>query len=261
MWFRFTAAFAILALLVGRRDRRRLVVLRRPPPLALAAAVLLLANYLCFLWALDHTTPSNAQVLIQLAPLLLAGCGVLVFGETMNRAQLLAVGVAVVGFGLFYRDQLSQLVGDSERYVTGNAILLVAAVSWALYAVLQKVLTRRGHAPQDLNLVLYALPAVALLPFADFSVLAGLSAGWWALLVFLALNTLVAYGALGEALKRLPAHEVSLVITCNPLMTLAAMATLGALDVAWIAPDRVGPLGWVAAGLVIGGVARALSKR
>ncbi len=261
VWFRFTAAFVVLAVLVGSRDAQRLGILRRPPPLSLVAAVLLLANYLCFLAALDHTTPSNAQILIQLAPLLLAASGVMFFGETLNRAQLLGVGVATVGFALFYRDQLAQLVGASDRYVTGNLILLAAAVSWALYAVLQKLLSQRGHAPQDLNLVLYALPAVALAPFADFGVLAELTSGWWLLMFFLAFNTLVAYGALGEALKRLPAHEVSLVITCNPLITLAAMAVLASLSVTWIEPDRIGTLGWVAAGLVILGVGRALQKR
>lgn len=261
VWFRFTSAFVALAILVGRRDRARLAIVTRPPVLALVAAALLLGNYLLYLSAVDRTTPSNAQVLIQVAPLLLAGFGVLCFGERLARVQLIGVGLAVGGFVLFHRDQLGRLLGATERYTDGNLMVLGAAVTWAGYAVLQKLLARRGRAPQDLNLVFYALPAVVLLPMARFDQLAALSPGGWALMGFLGLNTLVAYGALGEALKRLPAHEVSLVITLNPLITLVTMATLGALEVSWIAPDRVGPVGWIAALMVVCGVIQVLRHR
>ena len=261
VWFRFTFAFTALALIVGRRRPGRLAILKRPPPLAVLAGACLLTNYLGFISAVDRTTPSNAQVLIQVAPLLLAGLGVVCFGERLARAQLIGVALAVGGFALFHSDQLGRLLGATERYREGNLMVLGAAVAWAGYAVLQKLLSRRGHAPQDLNLVFYALPALVLLPVVRFEQLAALTPGGWVLMVFLGLNTLVAYGALGEALKRLPAHEVSLVITLNPLITLVTMAILGALEVTWIAPDRVGPVGWIAALAVVSGVIQVLRHR
>lgn len=260
VWVRFALAWLVLAGMVGRRDRRRLAVLRRPPVLALAAGLMLLANYILFLAAVDRTSPSNAQVLIQLAPLLLAILGVIVFRERLSATRLVGATVAVIGLVLFQRDQIAGLLSDPGRHLDGDLMLLGAAVSWALYAVFTKVLARRGMRPQDLNLVLYAVPVVALPLFVDWGRLASLTPGPWILLVALGLNTLLAYGAMGEALARLPAHEVSLVITLNPVITLTAMAVLSALQVGWIEPDRVGAMGFLAAAMVLGGVVAALRR-
>jgi drug/metabolite transporter (DMT)-like permease len=77
---------------------------------------------------------------------------------------------------------------------------------------------------------------------------------------FLGANTLIAYGALGEAFKRLPAYQVSLIITLNPLITLVAMAALRPFAPSWLPKDRVGTLGYGAALLVVGGVIQVLRK-
>ncbi len=263
VWFRFTMAFAVLAAFFAWRAPRRLAILRRPPALGLAAAAALTGNYVAYLLGVHHTTPSNAQVLIQLAPVLLAILGVVVFRERLTRGQLLWSLVAVAGMGLFFREQLGGLVGDAERtagHLRGNLFILVAAVSWASYAAFQKLVVARGTSPQDLNLVLYLLPVFVLLPWVEWSAFAGLSPGAWALMLFLGANTLLAYGALGEALKHLPAAEVSLVIVLNPLITLATMRVLTTLEVTWIAPDRTGTLGYAAALVVVVGVLGVLRR-
>ncbi len=142
----------------------------------------------------------------------------------------------------------------------GNLMLLGAAIAWATYAVLQKLLVLRGRAPQDLNLLLYALPALVLVPWVDFELLFAMSPGLWLLMLFLALNTLLAYGALGEALARLPAYQVSLIITLNPLITLATMAGLRAARVSWVPADQVSWIGYGAALLVVLGIAQVLRR-
>ena len=261
VWFRFAVAFPLLCLLVGARRPSRLAILARPPVLGVLSAVGLTANYVTYLMGVDMTSPSNAQVLIQLAPLLLAGTGVLWFGERLTRRQMGWGLVALAGMVLFYRDQLGQLVGEgASRHLEGNLWIVVGAVSWTAYAALQKLVVARGASPQDLNLVLYLLPCLVLWPWVEWDALAALSPAWWGLMAFLGLNTLLAYGALGEALKRLPAHEVSLIIICNPLITLVTMAVLTALEVSWIAPDRVGLTGYLAGGVVVLGVFGFLRK-
>ena len=270
VWLRFAAAFVVLAVLLGVRRPQCLRILVRPPVLALVAAAGLTANYVFYLLGVHFTSPGHAQVLIQLAPLLLAGVGVLFFGERLTRGQALWGLVALAGMGLFYRDQLTQLVGadgaaagdgslaaDAAR---GNLWILVAAVSWVVYAGLQKRLTARDVTPQDLNLLLYLFPAVVLTPFVEWDTLAPLSGAQWGMMAFLAANTLVAYGALGEALKRLPAHEVSLIIILNPLITLATMAVLTLLEVTWIEPERISPWGYGAAVVVLIGVIGVLRR-
>lgn len=260
VWFRFSFAFAALAVWFLLRHPGHLQILVKPPGLAVFAALALTANYLGYLAGLDYTTPTNAQILIQTAPLMLALVGIVVFKERLVGAQWIGVIAALVGFSLFAYDQRQGQVVAASDWLTGNGLIFGAAVAWMLYAVGAKVLGHRGVPPQKLNLFLYALPAATLWVWADFGVLAGLSWRMWLLMAFLGANTLVAYGCLGEAFKRIPAYQVSLIITLNPLITLATMAGLGTLQLDWVPDDRVGGLGYGAALLVVGGVMQVLRK-
>jgi drug/metabolite transporter (DMT)-like permease len=260
VWFRFTLAFSLLGVILSCRDRRRLGILLRPPLLGLLAALALCANYIGYMQGLALTTPSFAQILIQLAPLLLAMVGVVWFKERLNRAQFVGVGLTVIGFILFYHDQFQAQVVAGNVLREGLGYLVFASIFWAAYASLQKHLVQRGCAPQDLNLLLYALPIPLLFYWADFRLLAELSAAQWLLMIFLGANTLLAYGALGEALKRLPAYQVSLIITLNPLITLVVMAGLRGLSVSWVPDDEVSWLGYSAALLVVLGITQVLIR-
>ncbi len=260
VWFRFTFAFCLLLIFVGSRDPRRLRIIRRPPLLGLLAALALSINYLGYLAGLDSTTPSNAQVLIQTAPLMLAVIGMVLFRERLSLLQKFGFVVAIAGFALFSLDQRGAGLIDAPSMARGNWLILGAAVMWALYAALQKSLSTRGWAPQDLNLLLYLLPALTLWPLVDFPLLGSLSLASWALLSFLGANTLFAYGALGEALKRLPAYQVSVIITLNPLITLAALAGLRWLEVEWVPEDVVGLAGYAGALLVVAGILFVLKR-
>jgi drug/metabolite transporter (DMT)-like permease len=260
VWFRFAFAFSSLVLIIGWRDRRSLRILGSPPLLGWVAAVALTANYIGYVSGLALTTPSFAQVLIQTAPLMFAMIGVVFFKERLSVLQMRGVLLALAGFAIFYFDQYQAEVVPRETMERGILILTGAAVAWATYAAIQKVLVGRGHAPQQLNLLLYVFPAVVMIPWVNFETLAGLSPQLWALMVFLGANTLLAYGALGEALKRLPAYQVSLILTCNPLITLGTLAALAALEVSWIPADSVGWKGYGAALLVVLGVGVVLRR-
>ncbi len=260
VWFRFTFAFVVLVCLVGLRDRKRLRILVRPPQLLLIGALGLTLNYMGYLGGLNYTTPSNAQILIQTAPLMLAMVGIFVFGERLVKAQWLGVALSLVGFVFFTMDQRQGGVVSSEHFLLGNLLLFGGAVTWVLYAAIAKHLGGIGYRPQDLNLVIYGLPAVTLWFLADFEVLAAMDWKLWLLMSFLGANTLVAYGALGEAFKRIPAYQVSLIITLNPLITLATMAVLQIFSPSWLPHDKVGALGYSAALLVVVGVIQVLRK-
>lgn len=254
VWFRFAFSFLGVAAFVTWRSRGRLKILAKPPPLALVAAVLLTINYIGYLEGLERTTPTNAQILIQLAPLMLALIGIFLFKERMTRRQGLGVAVALVGFALFAWDKHQAASLGGADLTSGNLIIVGGAAAWALYAAAQKLLVMRGIAPQDLNVIFYAVPTVLLLPLVDWSAFVGISGGMWLVMLFLGANTLLGYGFLGEAFKRLPAWQVSLIITLNPLITLAVMRALEPLDPAWLPADHVGAVGYLAALLVVGGV-------
>lgn len=252
-WFRF--AFAALGMGLWLGWRGGLGRLRELPGrqwgLLLLAGSMLIGNYLFYLWGLDYTTAANAQLLIQLAPLLMALGGIFVFGERFSKAQWLGLALVAVGLLLFFDDQRGQ-AGVGPRYGLGAACIIAAAVVWAVYALLQKqLLLRLGS--QTILWCIYVLAAVVLVPWADFAALAKLSAAaWWALL-YCAFNTLGAYGAFAEALAHWEASRVSVVLALTPLLTLATVELVHWLAPDWVSPEQIGWMGALGALIVVSG--------
>jgi drug/metabolite transporter (DMT)-like permease len=221
-WYRFTLSTLLLVAFLGWR--------RRLPPLRTlgrstwgllaVATVFLAANYYGYIVGLDFTTAADAQVLIQLAPLLLALGGIFVFDEHFTPLQWLGLGVLVVGLGLFFGAQLDALVDASDRYLRGAAVMVFAAVSWAVYGLAQKQLLR-SLSSQGVMLCIYAGCVLIFLPLSAPAGVAALDGTGLALLGFCAVNTALAYGAFAESLQHWEASRVSAVLALTPLATLA----------------------------------------
>ncbi len=250
---RFLVSTVVLAgaLAVGR-SVPVLGGLRRSDWLLLGVAtVFLAANYLSYIVGLDYTTPADAQVLIQGAPLLLALSGVLVFREPFTRVQWLGFGVLVLGIALFSVGRFGGLV-DPAQHLRGNAMIALAAVTWAVYGIAQKQLLRVLPS-QHIMLCIYVGCTAIFLPVSVLDSLAALDGAGWAILVFCALNTVVAYGCFSEALQHWEASRVSAVLALVPLATLAFQRIAAAL---WPELDPGGPLApaaWAGAATVVAG--------
>jgi drug/metabolite transporter (DMT)-like permease len=252
-WFRFLVAALAMAIFVGARGGFASFAglgARRWSLLALAALALI-GNYVFYLLGVQHTTPGNAQLLIQLAPLLMALGGIFIFGERYRAGQWLGLAVIAAGLLLFFKDQIAA-AANGGAYARGSLLVVVAAVVWAVYALLQKQLLVRLSS-QAIQLFIYTLAAIVLLPLAQPRELLALDArhGW--MLAFCSVNTLVAYGAFAEALAHWQASRVSAVLALTPLMSLATIAAVHALWPASIAPERVGLLGYLGAVAVVVG--------
>ena len=259
-WFRFLVAFAgTLALLwlrgglgqlrgLGGRHRWLLVI----------AALGLIGNYVFYLLGVQRTSPGNAQLLIQLAPLGMLLGGVFVFGERFRAAQWFGVALLVGGLGLFFREQLVHAADVAHAtpsgYLVGSALVVLAAAVWAVYALAQKQLLLRLSS-QGILLVIYAAATLLLLPFATPSALLRMDALHWALLGYCALNTLGAYGCFAEALAHWEASRVSAVLAMTPLLTILSVMAVHAVWPGVIRPEAVGVGGWIGAGLVVAGSA------
>src|SRR5436190_5330892 len=254
-WFRFlVAALCMLAWVGARRGFGVFRGLGAPRwTMLLVAALGLIGNYVFYLLGVQHTTPGNAQLLIQLAPLLMALGGIFVFKENYKPLQWAGLGVIVLGLLLFFREQLAHAVSGRD-YAMGSSLVLVAAVVWALYALLQKQLLVRLDSP-SIQLFIYALAAIVLLPLAQPRALLALDARHAWLLAFCSINTLVAYGAFAEALAHWQASRVSAVLAVTPLLSLATIAILHSLSPASIAAESVGAAGYAGAILVVAGSA------
>jgi drug/metabolite transporter (DMT)-like permease len=255
-WFRFVIAAVVMATWLGARGGLGgFVTLKaRRWGLLLLAALLLIGNYIFYLLGVQHTTPGNAQLIIQLAPLLMALGGIFVFSESYSAGQWFGLVVIAAGLGLFFRDQSAHSVLGSQRYALGSGLVVIAAVVWAAYALIQKQLLMRLSSPAIL-LFIYAVASLVLLPFSHPSRLLALDARHWWLLAFCALNTLVSYSAFAEALAHWQASRVSTVLATTPLLSLGVIALVHALSPASIAPEQVTMLGYAGALLVVAGSA------
>jgi len=251
-WFRFLFSALVLAVLLWRRGALPPVrSFGRGVWVLLGAATLGLAvNYISYLIGLDWTTPANSQVLIQLAPLLLALGGIFVFGEHFTRIQWMGFGILVSGLALFSWSQLGVLASVLDTYVAGVGMIVFAAVTWAGYGLAQKQLLR--HLPsQAVMLLIYAGCTVCFAPFAAPATLAPLGTTAWLVLLFCAANTLVGYGAFAAALEHWEASRVSAVLSVTPLATLG-FAALARLWIPGSVPvEQLSASSFIGAGLVV----------
>ena len=261
-WCRFLACALILgSALAHRRRLPALGLLQANWALLGVATTFLAANYVCYLVGLDHTNPANSQVLIQLAPVLLALGGLSVFGERFTRLQWFGFVVLLIGLAAFVRDQLHVVAVHADEYVLGSLWMALAAVTWAVYGVAQKQLLR-WLPSQAIMLCIYAGCAVLLSPFTAPHRLLQMDALGLGMLVFCALNTLVAYGTFSEALAHWEASRVGAVLALTPVVTIAAGRAASAFWPALTTTATISPVGLLGAGLVVlGALLTALGQR
>jgi drug/metabolite transporter (DMT)-like permease len=252
VWFRFGVAFSILFVYFLIRDPKKLIIFLKPPFLLIVAALGLVANYIGFAIGVDLTSPGNAQIFIQLGPMILAAVGIIFFQERLSFRQYLGFVVAIAGLIFFYRDQLVGTPDSQQAYMVGVIWLIMAAVTWAVYASLQKKLVEK-YAPQELNMFIYGLPLILLIPSINSEAFSQLSFGMWVLLISLGINTVVAYGCLAEAFRYIEANKISVIITLNPILTFIIMMFLSAMEVSWIKGENLSSYGFGGAAMVLAG--------
>ena len=258
-WFRFFLAFVLLFIYFLIFDHKKITILIHPPPLLIFTALFLGANYYGFITGIHLTTPSIAQVFIQTGPVLLAASGFILYKEKISVRQGLGLLLVLSGMFIFYREQIIVLADDVKKYQIGVLWILFGAVSWAGFSITQKKLVIKHH-PLQLNLMIYGLPALLFSPFVKYSGFLHVSWIEWLVLIFLGINTLLAYGSLAYALKYLEANKISVIIILNPILTFIIMAFLGYMEVTWIIRDRFTPATILGASVVITGAILTVLK-
>jgi len=260
VWFRFSLAFSGMAIWMAIKNPKEFKILYRPSWLIVFSSLALAWNYIAFMFGVQYTSPSNAQVAIQSGPVLLAVFGIFFFKEKVTPIQAAGFFMAILGFWIFYQQHVGAVpVGQEGQYTKGMLITLTGAVAWAIYAALQKKLIM-NYSVGTLNVFIFGLPMLLFLPFVNFASLAHLSFGYWALLVFLGANTLISYGYLSLALKYLEAGKVSIIIVLNPIITFILMGILTWLQVSWIEGEHFSVLSILGALIALFGAILVVRK-
>lgn len=261
-WYRLAASAAILIGFQAHRGQLpRLRLLTRHDWILIGTALVgLLGNYVLFALALDYVPPATAQIVIQLAPILLLAGSLVIFGETFSSAQWVGLVVLVGGLLLFFNERLPDLFTLSGAEAVGVAMVVVSSVVWAAYALAQKQLLVTLTSVNIL-LLIYAGALVLLLPMASPGQVADLGGAGLALLAFGVFNTLGAYGCFAEALVHWEASRVSAVISLTPVVTIAAVYAILAFWPSAEVGARLDALGLTGAVLVVTGSTMAALGR
>jgi drug/metabolite transporter (DMT)-like permease len=261
-WFRFLASFTLLTIyLVIRNKLPTVEQLRSTSWKLLAIATLFLAsNYILFLKGLAITSPANAEVIIQLAPILLGFGGLIVFNERYTIRQWIGVSILAFGFILFFHEQLTFFITAQGKYLFGTALVVLGAATWAVYALAQKQLLQTLSSAH-IMLIIYGVCALLFTPFTTVNTIFTLNSFEFGILFFCALNTLIAYAAFAESLEHWEASRVSAVIASAPIVTLISIEVVSVVTPNLIAPERLTLTGIAGAILVVSGaMAIALGK-
>ena len=201
-WARFVFSAAFVWIVLQRRGQLPAVhsFSRRTLLLTGVAIVALMANFVLYLEGLERLNPEASGIIIQLAPFLLMAGSVLFYGERMTPLDVIGALVLFGGLLLFFNERLSLLFGGDRSYTLGVVAMLLAAVTWSVYGLMQKTLLRVMNSMQ-LTLLIYTGGTALLLFFS--APLSIMELGWLPLVVLLygCINMVLGYGAFTEAMR------------------------------------------------------------
>ena len=220
---------------------RRVRLERRDVPAVVAFGVVGVAGLMaCYSRAVEAGGAALAAILLYTAPVWVALLSTLFLGERMTRRKGLALLVATAGVG-----------GIAATSGGGGIRLTPAALAWGLasgfaYALYYLFGKRYFARYATATLFLYALPvgAAAMLPLAEFR--HKTPAAWGALAFLAVVSTYLAYLFYSAGLRRVEATRAATVATVEPVV--AALAAF------WMWDERLSPLGYACAGVVLLGV-------
>ena len=256
--FLFAAVFTFLLLLSKKRFNQFKSLSNIEWAWLIIASSMLVANYLLFLYGLEKTSPANAQVFIQMAPLLMTLGGVFIFKESFSKLQLLGAGFVIIGMGFFFKDQLAQILNSD--FAMGFWVMFAAALTWAVYALVQKKLATKLSS-QAILLFIYVFASLGLLGGIDttqFKQVTNIQ--WWAV-AYACINTVGAYAAFAEALNYWQASRVGMVLAMTPVFTLLFINAFATLNPHLLNQETISVIGYLGIGLIVSGSMLASLKK
>ncbi|MCX5201136.1 EamA family transporter [Streptomyces sp. NBC_00237] len=200
---------------------------------------------------MDQGMPAGlSSLVLQVQAVFTAVIAMATLGERLTRTRQAGMLVALAGIGVAAYDE------GASGPVLAFVLVIAAAACWGV----SNVLTRRAAAPDPLNFMVW-VSTVPVLPLLALSLLfegwdrdvAALAALDWTgvgIILYVAwVVTVFGFGAWGFLLSRHPASSVAPFTLLVPVFGMTSAALL--LD------EQASGLRWVAAALLVGGVALA----
>lgn len=227
---------------------------RELPLLALLGLLGVFLNQVLFIVGLDHTTATNAAILMPSIPVFAIAVGALLRVERIGSPHLMGVALTVVGC-LALLDPTRFTV--ARETAIGNLLILLNCLSYAMFLVLQRPILQR--LPWRTVIAWsFVFGTGAILAFGG-SRLAALDPAtvpvpdWLGLGFVVLFPTFLGYSLSTWAVRRSSPSLVAIYTTVQPLV--AAIAAVAYLREAIGLPELIGFV-FISAGVVVAGRAR-----
>lgn len=148
-----------------------------------------------FVEGIAHTRASDTALVVAATPAFIAIIGRVRGVERVNLRSAIGIALSLVGIGLVVLSTAES--GDARSSLTGDLLVLVGSMAWAVYTVLLKPYTERVSGLQlsaltmtggALTLLVIAAPAIAHAPWSSVTAI-----GWSALVYSGVFALVIAY--------------------------------------------------------------------
>jgi drug/metabolite transporter (DMT)-like permease len=229
IWLRFGMGVLVLALAVGVRREFRWPARRD----------ILLLGFLGFLGITLHqwiqvtglltAKASTTAWIITTSPVFIAILGRIFLNEMLTRGRLVGIALAACGVLLITTGGDASLIAQRSLGEPGNWLVLLSAVTWAVFSVVSRHALRSIAPTLALLFVLgsgWLLVNPLLLFAGDLPLLPASPEGWGAVLFLGVFCSGLAYIFWYNALHVMPASHVGSLLYLEPIVTVGAAAVL-----------------------------------
>ena len=207
------------------------------------------------LWGPRYTTATSAAMIMSLSPVFIMLLGTFI-GERLTLNKIIGIAVGTASCSLVIKVFTpEELTSHSEHWI-GNIIVLGAAVSWAVGAVLAKKMLTPGNdlAVTSWSMLFSAMTHMIIIVFFYRDVFLPTDINAWLVIVYIILfPTVIGFYAWNAALSRVSLNVVNVMQYFSPIMTMILACIL--LDEVLSGQQILGAV------LTLGGVMLAVGKR
>lgn len=225
VWLRFGLGLIVMSIL-SLGSFRRAGFSRRDLLLFLLLGVIgITLHQLLQVTGLQTAHATTTAWVISTTPIFIALLGVLFLHERLLRNTVIGMAMGTIGVILVVGRGNFPWLGVGTAARTGDLLVLLSAVTWAVFSVLSRPLLQR-HDPYPMMTLVMLLGWLCTLPsflWSDgMNELERLRPGGWTAVAYLGVCCSgLAFAFWYRALKVLPAAEVGAVMYLEPLVTLA----------------------------------------
>jgi drug/metabolite transporter (DMT)-like permease len=204
--------------------------------LALTGVTLL---YIFQFYSLKFTTAAAGSIIINTTVIFIALFSAAFLNEKVGFRKVLGIALAFIGIFIVISNGSLNFLAVDPMELVGDALMIAAAVCWAVYSVLSKKILS-SYSPLTATTVVFGLGTLYLIPFSlpEFPLdrLANASLLSWLSILYLAVpSSAVAYILWCKALTRMDASKVGVFLYAIPVLTMAlSYIFLGETVTYWI---------------------------